>query len=58
MSIIMKTDKVDMQDLIKKLDGILTTLDDSGHSIAAIKIEEAINALQRLQDKSEKPDES
>lgn len=54
----MKTDKVDMHDLIKKLDGILSILDGSGHSIAAIKIEEAINALQRLEDKSESSGES
>ncbi|QTD55426.1 hypothetical protein [Parasphingorhabdus cellanae] len=51
----MKTDKVDMQDLIENLEDILSKLDGSGHAIAAIKIEEAINALQRLNDERKNP---
>ncbi len=38
--------------MIKKLEAILALLDDSGHSIAAIKIEEAINALKRSENES------
>lgn len=52
MSIIMKTDNLGRADMIEKLEAILALLDDSGHSIAAIKIEEAINALKRSENES------
>lgn len=55
MSIIMQTDNADIEGLIKRLSEILSILDDKGHPIAAIKIEEAINSLQQPQDTDETP---
>lgn len=43
----MSNSDVDMLDLVEKLENVLSLLDEGGHALAAIKVEEAINALQR-----------
>jgi hypothetical protein len=51
----MQTDNADIEGLIKRLSEILSILDDKGHPIAAIKIEEAINSLQQPLNTDETP---
>ncbi|MEH6756192.1 MAG: hypothetical protein V7676_01625 [Parasphingorhabdus sp.] len=50
----MNDSKIDMLSLVEKLENMLSILDDSGHPIAAIKVEEAINALKQAEDRKEK----
>ncbi len=56
LSISMNNSKIDILALVERLEGILEILDENGHSIAAIKVEEAINALRRAELLSEKTD--
>ena len=46
----MSDSKIDILSLIEKLEYVLSILDDIGHPIAAIKVEEAINALRQTED--------
>ncbi len=48
---------IDMMNLIERLESILSILDEQGHPIAAIKIEEAINILRQAEGGSEETDE-
>lgn len=50
LSINMSDSKIDILSLIEKLEYVLSILDDIGHPIAAIKVEEAINALRQTED--------
>lgn len=52
----MSNSKIDILALVERLEGILASLDKNGHSIAAIKVEEAINALQQAEVLSEQTD--
>lgn len=52
----MNSKKIDMLSLIEKLENMLSLLDDSCHPIAAIKVEEAINALKQTEYQQEKAD--
>ena len=44
----MKSRNIDVRTLIKKLEDVLSFLDENDFAIPAIKVEEAINALQQL----------
>ncbi len=50
LSINMSNREIDMLSLVTRLEKILSALDENGYSIAAIKVEEAINALERAQE--------
>ena len=56
LSISMSNSKIDILNLVERLEGILARLDENGHAIAAIKVEEAINALQQAEGLSEQTD--
>lgn len=48
MSMKMENSDIEVVSLIKKLEDILTILDDIGLAIPAIKVEEAIAALKQI----------
>lgn len=50
----MSDSTIDILDLVKKLEHVLSVLDDNGYPIAAIKVEEAINALRQEEAHPEK----
>ncbi|GAB5480872.1 MAG: hypothetical protein Pars92KO_06290 [Parasphingorhabdus sp.] len=54
----MSNREIDMLSLVTRLEKILSALDENGYSIAAIKVEEAINALERAQEAEEQNGEN
>jgi len=54
MSIKMENSDIEVESLIKKLEDILTILDDIGLAIPAMKVEEAIAALKQADTASPK----
>ncbi len=54
----MSNSEIDMPSLLEKLETILDLLDNSGHSVAAIKVEEAINALKLSEQNENKNNEN
>ncbi len=58
LSINMSNREIDMLSLVTRLEKILSALDENGYSIAAIKVEEAINALERAQEAEEQNGEN
>jgi len=56
LSISMSNSKIDMLGLVERLEEVLARLDENGHAIAAIKVEEAINVLRQAEVLSEQAD--
>lgn len=56
MSVTMKNSEDDMLNLIERLEEILSILDENGHAIPAIKVEEAINALRQVEQEQKTSD--
>lgn len=56
MKIKMNQNDEEISALVEKLKAVLSLLDKDGYSLPAIKVEEAILALQQVEDPSENAD--
>ncbi len=56
MSVTMKNSSDDILNLIERLQEILVMLDEDGHAIPAIRVEEAINVLRQDREDQETSD--
>lgn len=56
MSVTMKNNSDDILNLVERLEEILFMLDEDGHAIPAIRVEEAINVLRQDREERETSD--